>query len=179
MKNLWVIGAVVLVVIVAGGLWLGIKRSAEVQPGGVTASPAASGEQVPDLTLTNYEGNTVRLADFTGKPRVINSWAAWCPFCVKELTDFATVQKEFGDRVVMVAIDRAETREVAREFTDQLGISQDLVFLLDPNDSFYQAIGGFSMPETLFVKADGTIHFHKRGPMTVDEIRQRTQELMP
>lgn len=177
MKNLWVIGAVVLVVIVVGGLWLGTKKGAEVQSPGAGESPAASTEQVPDLTLTNYEGNTVRLADFA-QPRVINSWAAWCPFCVKELADLATVQKEFGERVVIIAIDRAETRKVVREFTDQLGISQDLVFLLDPNDSFYRAIGGFSMPETLFVKADGTVNFHKRGPMTVEEIRQRIQELM-
>lgn len=165
-------------IVLVAGVWFSLQKSNVVSEREGIESPAVSGEQVPDISLTDYEGKTIRLADFSGKPLVINTWAVWCPFCVKELADFATVQKEFGDRVAIVAIDRAESRDVAKEFTDGLGISNDLVFLLDSSDSFYQAVGGFSMPETLFVKPDGTIHFHKRGPMTVQEIRQRTQELV-
>lgn len=170
--------AVVAVILVAGVWRFSAQKNIDVNEQEIAESPATSKEQVPDISLKDYEGKVVRVADFSGKPLVINSWAVWCPFCVKELPDFATVQKEFGDRVVIIAIDRAESREVAQGFTDKLAISNDLVLLLDPSDSFYQAIGGFSMPETLFVKADGTIAFHKRGPMTVDEIRQRVQELV-
>lgn len=173
-KTILSLVAAVAVILVAG-VWFGVQKNAGVQNSEVSES---TGEHVPNISLRNYEGNDVRLADFSGEPLVINSWAVWCPFCVKELADFTTVQKEFGDRVTIVAMDRAEPRETAKEFTDGLGISNDLVFLLDPNDSFYRAIGGFSMPETIFVKADGTVHFHKRGPMTVEEIRQWTQELL-
>ncbi len=165
-------------ILAAGTWWFTTQKNDVVSERGGIESPVVSGERVPNISLTDYEGKTVHLTDFSGKPLVINSWAVWCPFCVKELPDFVTIQKEFGDRVVIIAIDRAESREVAKEFTDKLGISNDLVLLLDPGDSFYQSIGGFSMPETLFVEADGTTHFHKRGPMTVDEIRQRTQELV-
>lgn len=168
----------VVILLAAGVWWFGLQKSNVVSERAGIESPAVSGEQVPDVSLTDYEGKTIRLADFSGKPLVVNSWAVWCPFCVKELADFATVQKEFSDRVVIIAIDRAESRDVAKEFTDGLGISNDLVFLLDPDDSFYQSIGGFSMPETIFVKADGTTHFHKRGPMPVEEIRQRIQALV-
>lgn len=135
-------------------------------------------KRAPDFALKDYDGKTVQFADFAGKPLVINSWAAWCPFCKKELSDFAAVQKEFGERVVIVAIDRAEPLQVAKGFTDAAEISDEMIFLLDPEDSFYRAIGGFSMPETIFVDSDGNIRDHKRGPMDLREMRERIQKLI-
>ncbi|MBI2640310.1 MAG: TlpA family protein disulfide reductase, partial [Candidatus Sungbacteria bacterium] len=131
-----------------------------------------------DFALQNYDGKTVRPADFAGKPLVINSWAAWCPFCRKELVDFASAQKEFGDKVVIIAIDRAETRDIAKKYTDELGVTESMIFLLDPSDNFYQSIGGFSMPETIFVDSKGNIVFHKRGPMDLQEMRDRIQQVV-
>lgn len=128
-------------------------------------------ERLSEFALTDYEGKVVHLADFTGKPLVVNTWAAWCPFCRKELPDFATLQKEFPS-IVVIAIDRAEPLSSAKGYTDELGISDKMFFLLDSSDDFYKNIGGFSMPETIFVDSSGAIVFHKRGPMTLDEMRQ-------
>lgn len=163
MKKFYFIIILVLAVAIIG--WLAISRTAQT-------------EKVPDFRLQDYEGKTVSLADFAGKPLVINSWAAWCPFCREELPAFAAVQKEFGDRVVIVAIDRQESLATAKGFTDAQGTSNDLIFLLDPSDSFYQSIGGFSMPETIFVDGAGVIQLHKRGPMSVDEIRERINKIV-
>ena len=135
-------------------------------------------ERAPDFALQDYVGKTVKLSDFAGKPVVINSWAAWCPFCRKELVDFAAAQKEFGDTAAFVAVDRAESHDIAKRYTDELGVTGGMVFLLDPSDGFYQSIGGFSMPETIFVDAKGVIVFHKRGPMDLTEIRERVQQLL-
>lgn len=134
--------------------------------------------KAPSFALQDYDGKTVRLEDFAGKPLVINSWAAWCPFCRKELVDFAAAQKEFGNKVVIIAIDRAETKDTAKKYTDELGVTADFIFLLDPSDSFYQSIGGFSMPETIFVDSNGSIIFHKRGPMESTEIREKIQKML-
>lgn len=135
-------------------------------------------ERAPGFSLQDYSGKTISFVDFAGKPMVINSWAAWCPFCRKELVDFATAKKEFGDDVVIVAIDRAESLETAKKYTDELGVTNNMVFLLDPSDSFYQSIGGFSMPETIFVNKNGNIAEHKRGPMDIKEIKQKIQKLI-
>ena len=66
---------------------------------------------------------------------VINAWAAWCPFCKDELPDFAAVQQEFAGDVVFIAIDRAEPLSVAKRYTDELGVTDDMIFLLDPKDT--------------------------------------------
>ncbi len=132
----------------------------------------------PQFSLEDYNGTTVSLADFRGKPVVVNSWAVWCPFCAEELKDFAAVKSEFGDQLEIIAIDRAEPLERAKKFTDELGLTNRLIFLLDPTDSFYRSIGGFSMPETIFVDKEGQVRFHKRGPMDLEEIRERIQTIL-
>jgi len=167
MKTPFIIISAVVLVIVG---WLLISNT---QTESLTRA-----DKAPDFSLQDYSGKTVSLADFTGKPVVINSWAAWCPFCRKELVDFAAAQKEFGNDVVIIAIDRAEPRETAKKYTDELGVTSDLIFLLDPSDSFYQSIGGFSMPETIFVDRNGNIAERKRGPMEINEIRQKIQKLL-
>lgn len=129
-----------------------------------------------DLVFIDYEGRSIRLSDFAGRPLVLNAWAAWCPFCKEELADFAILQQEFGEKIVVVAIDRGETLEVSKKYSDELGVTDKIIFLLDPGDSFYQAIGGFSMPETVFVDKDGFVRDHKRGPMKLEEMRRRVEE---
>jgi thiol-disulfide isomerase/thioredoxin len=133
-------------------------------------------DETPSFGLEDYNGNTINSSDFSGKNLVINSWAAWCPFCRKELSDFAQAQVEFGDEIVIIAIDRQEPLSTAKKYSDELNVTDKLMFLLDPGDSFYRAIGGFSMPETIFVNKEGFIVDHKRGPMDLDEIRKRIQD---
>jgi len=132
----------------------------------------------PDFALKDYNGNTITLGEFRGKPVVVNTWATWCPFCWRELLDFAQVLEELGDQLTIVAINRAESLTVAKQFSDQVGFTGRLILLLDPDDSFYQSIGGFSMPETIFVDREGRIVFHKRGPMDASEIRERVTRLL-
>lgn len=72
------------------------------------------GRGAPELSFKDYNGKEVKLSDFRSKVLVVNTWAAWCPFCREELLAFATVQKEFGDKVVIIAIDRAESLETSK-----------------------------------------------------------------
>lgn len=130
------------------------------------------------LLFEDYNGTKRTLEEFSGTPIVVNSWAGWCSFCKKELVDFATVQREMGDAVTIVVINRGESVEKAKRFSQEAGDTDGLVFWVDEDDTFYRAIGGFSMPETLFINAQGDITFHKRGPMDADEIRQRVHELL-
>lgn len=131
-----------------------------------------------DAPLSTYAGIPTTLESFYGTPLVVNAWASWCIFCKQELPDFIELQKEFGDRITVIAINRAESLETAQGFSDALEGHEEITWLLDPTDSFYTSIGGFGMPETQFINADGTVVTHKRGFMSLEEMRDLTQNLL-
>lgn len=136
----------------------------------------SGGARVPNLVLQTHEGEEIEIGQIQGFA-IINSWATWCPFCVREVPDFVELQKEF-ENVSVVLINRGESKAKAESFLKERGVDfENLTFLDDPKDSFYKGIGGFSMPETLFVK-DGEIIFHKRGFMNLSEMRDLTNELI-
>lgn len=170
----WIIGGAILGILALG--WVA-TRSGSLPDGGASLSRVEP-KPAPNFELLDYSGQTVRFADLTGTPLVINSWASWCPPCRQELLEFRDVQKELGDQFKLVAINRAEPKDVAKQYTDELGISQDLLFLLDPDDSFYRQLGGIGMPETIFVNRAGQTVFHKRGPMDAEELKQRLEPLL-
>jgi len=167
-------GVAVLVLLI---IVLGVRNGGEVVSPNGTGGRTALAQEIPDLTLKDYDGNDVRLRDIEGDVVLMNSWAAWCPFCVDEIPDFVQAQNELGGQVTVVLINRQESLNQAKKFTDDLGATGNVITLLDPNDSFYRKIGGFAMPETLFVK-DNNILFHKRGPMKFEEVTERLRSAL-
>lgn len=137
-----------------------------------------SRDRMPAFSFVDFNGNTVTNADFDGQYVVYNSWATWCPFCTKELPEFAFVQRQYQGQVRIVAIGRGERLERSKEFTDKIGVTNELLFLLDPRDTFYRSIGGFSMPETIFVNKKGEIVEHKRGPLSMEEFSRIVGKLV-
>ncbi len=177
MNKIYLIFGGILMIAVIGVVVLGENRNQEVSSSTSEQTQSPTLGKAPNFSLKDSNGNTVNLADFEGKSIIVNSWAVWCPFCVKELEDFAKLQQEFGAKITIIPIDRAESLELTKSYTDDLGVTDDLIFLLDPSDSFYRSIGGFSMPETIFVDGEGNILFHKRGPMTFEEMKQKVEKL--
>lgn len=167
-KIILVIVILLLAGSIAGFFWM--------KQGNVDVPKRVEPRAAPDFSLKDYEGRDVKLSDFRGKPVLVNVWASWCPFCKEELKDFVSLQKEFGDKIVVIAINRGETLETAKSYSDKLGVASEIIFLLDPEDSFYKSIRGFSMPETIFVDKDGFIKDHRRGQILLEEMRRITQQ---
>ena len=165
MKNIVIGIAIFIALIIAGAL---------IFTGGdkIVREEEGKFDKISPFTLSDWNGNAVSLSDFEGRPLILNSWAAWCPFCVKELPAFGALQEELGNSVVIIAINRAESTERQKGFIDNLRLTDKLIFLNDPHDSFYKSIGGFGMPETLFVDGKGNIRLHKRGPIGLEELRR-------
>jgi thiol-disulfide isomerase/thioredoxin len=132
-----------------------------------------------ETPYTDLEGNPFTFDAFKGQVRVVNSWASWCPFCTEELVEFEILAEEFSQQnVAVIAINRKEPKERAKNFLSTLGEFNDIHFAIDLTDAYYQSIGGFSMPETVFYDSEGNIVFHKRGFMDIEEMRLHTQEAL-
>lgn len=107
---------------VVGGLGVGLWRS-----GLFLREPAG-----PDLWALRFDqpgGGELVLAEFRGRPLLLNFWATWCPPCVTEmplLDEFHRSQQPLGWQVVGLAVDRAEpVREflLRRPMTFRIGIA--------------------------------------------------------
>ena len=156
----FLIAVVVLAVIAVGGYFI------------FTGNTNPGSNSLPDAVLTTADGEETNIQAFQGeKVLIINSWASWCPFCVHELPDFVKLQEEFGDQITVIGINRRESPQETQSYLGEIGIAEDLVYLYDRSDQWYKSIGGFSMPETLFVTAEGEVVVHKRGFMALNEMR--------
>ena len=68
---------------------------------------------VPDFSLTDLNGNTVKLSDYKGKVVILNFWASWCPDCRKASPTLVELHERFKDKnltIVGVSIDEERSR---------------------------------------------------------------------
>lgn len=130
------------------------------------------------LVLKNYGGKDVPLYSYRRQIIVAYAWASWCPYCAGEMQALATLKKTYGDKIQILAINRAEPVATAKAFTDGLGIEKDIDVIVDPKDKFFKSIGGYAMPETVFINANGDIVYHQRGPIDVPTLEAKLKELV-
>lgn len=132
-------------------------------------APAARGEPAPEVTFTYFDGTQGSFADFIGKPLVVNFWASWCPACVAEMPDFQRVHEALGEEVVFLGLNMQET---SREAAEALVASTGVRYVLadDPNGAIYQQFGGFAMPTTIFIDAEGSVVGRQNGAIFADDL---------
>jgi len=122
---------IIIIIAAIGGLLIfsggGTENSQENNE-----STSSGKDKAPSFSLKDYDGSEVALADFTGKNIIVNSWAVWCPFCVKELKDFAELERELGDSITIIAIDRAESLEKQKSYTDDLS---KIIYIIQYQDA--------------------------------------------
>ena len=131
---------------------------------------------LPDLIFQNMDGSVVSISSLRGRSVVLDIWASWCILCAEHMSHLAVLQKKFGDNIMVIEVNRGESLEIIKKYLEQNGASRGLLFALDVNDSLYQEIAGFSMPETIFLDKEGKIADHTRGPMGIIEIDRRIQD---
>ena len=137
-------------------------------------NPDTSGLVLPDVPLEDAGGASVSLADYRGKPMVLNFWFSNCAPCAREVADFQAVHEELGDKVHIVGVNPFDTVDAMTRFADERGVTYDR--LRDPERSFVNVIEVVAYPVTLFVDADGRI-LRQTGELNADELRAAIDEL--
>lgn len=148
-----------------------MEASAPKPPSGVTV--AGRGDPMPVIALPDLDGNIVDLvADYRGRPLLINVWASWCGPCIEEMPEldrFAKSQSAEGVQVIGLALD---TQEGVRDFLTRVPVAYPIV--LDtpgPADaSVWLGNTKGVLPYTVLVGVDGRIVKQKIGPFQHGEI---------
>lgn len=147
-----------------------------------TDSGTKVNDLAPDLTFRTINGDTLKLSDLRGKGVILNAWAAWCPFCIDEMPDLQQISDERDDlTVIFVHRTRTESFDTASSYLEEFMARKTPItdpVVLDPEDLFYSTFFGFGMPVTLFIDKNGMIRDKKVGPMSLNEIKQRSEKIL-
>lgn len=132
-----------------------------------------------DLPAVAGDGR-VKLADFRGRPVVVNFYASWCTSCDFELPGFARVSEELRDQVAFVGVNSLETGDPMympqRHGITWWPLAKDVGG--GNGSGLLGAVGaGNAMPVTAFYDADGKLLRVDRAALPESTLRTRLRDL--
>jgi peroxiredoxin len=138
------------------------------------------GKTAPEFKLKKVEGDgTVSLADYKGKPVIINFWGTWCVPCQLEMPwfqEFYGKYKDQGLTIVGISDDPEQPKEDILKTAHKLGVTYTLVY---PDKNIYKAYGGVDVyPETFYVNKDGVVVAETAGAPSKDEMEANIRKAL-
>jgi thiol-disulfide isomerase/thioredoxin len=118
---------------------------------------------LPALRFATLDGTAKTLADFHGKPVLLNFWATWCGPCVAELPELDRLAATDPSlSVIAVSTDRGGAG-VVKPFLAAHGVTHATI-LLDHDSDAVHTLGVAGFPTTLLIDADGKLRGKLEGP---------------
>ena len=148
--------------------------------------PSATVNQtIKDFDLPVYErfqtdfGPTFKLSEYIGqKPIVINFWATWCPPCREEMPILEQGWKHYKDQVLFIGVQTQDKgqKQKGNDLITEMGLTFPMIIDDDSKVSINYALYG--VPETFFVRRDGTLLLKYTGPVTQALLEEKIGELL-
>ena len=140
----------------------------------LVASPARAqaageiGSIVAWRDVTLLDGRTLKAAELSGKPVVVQIWASWCPFCGAQNPHMQKLHDAYVNRgltVLAFSIDRTE--QAAKDYLAKHGYTFNVAMHSADADRWF---GRPAVPKTYVVDAKGKVVFVHRGEMFPEDI---------
>ena len=92
------------------GSWLEIAKSG--------LPIVALGQKVPEMEMTDLEGESFHLSDYSGKSLLLDFWPVWCKPCIAKFPDIKKMVEQYADKpfaVIGINIDDENRVEAAKK----------------------------------------------------------------
>ncbi len=135
------------------------------------------GAAAPTLDATDLAGRRWTMASGRGRITWVNLWATSCEPCRTEMPAMERLAEAYGDRLLVLGLDRGESRESVTDFATRYGIRYPV--LLDPtlvNSTRWSADPG--LPRHWFVDEDGVVVREIIGPLDAARMVEILAELL-
>jgi thiol-disulfide isomerase/thioredoxin len=139
---------------------------------GIRAMPTDMvGSPAPDFHVSGLDGKQYTLAEFKGKPVLLDFWASWCGPCRKSLPVLEKIYREYKDQgLVILAVNTTESRPVVESFLKKTSVAYPVVLSSDDSGIRQQYHVG-AIPVFVLIGPDGKIAAHQIGFGGEDDIR--------
>jgi cytochrome c biogenesis protein CcmG, thiol:disulfide interchange protein DsbE len=131
------------------------------RPGPLEVGTAKVGEVAPEIEGQTLDGTALRLADFRGRPVIVNFWGPSCIPCRDEFPLLkAKLTEHAGDDLALIGVLINDPPEPARAFVAEQGATWPTVVDGDRYKRAYLVTG---WPQTYFIDANGVIRAAQIG----------------
>ena len=137
-----------------------------------------NGTPAPDFKLLDADEKEHTLAEYKGKPVIVNFWATWCPPCRKEIPSMNRAWHKIKDEgIAMIAINVGESADEVFAFTAEYPI--DFTVLLDNSGQVSSSWPIRGLPTTFILDTDGNLVYQAVGgrEWDADEILDQVRAL--
>ncbi|HEX8574298.1 MAG TPA: TlpA disulfide reductase family protein [Allosphingosinicella sp.] len=116
---------------------------------------AYAGTMAPAVAFEDPRGAPATLADFRGRPLLVNLWATWCAPCVAEMPTLDALAEREGERLEVLTVSQdLNGRDKVEAFFDKRGYRR-LETWLDPEMALMAALKVDTLPTTILYDAQG------------------------
>jgi len=162
-RLLWLAWLPALIAVGGVVFLLGYSLATQSRAAGLGAQSLAS-SPAHDFTLTSFDGGTIQLSSFQGRPVMVNFWASWCVPCRQEAPTLEQSWQTYQGRgAIFLGVNIWDKESDARGFLNEFGITYPNV--MDPNGAVAIDYGLRGVPETFFVDRAGKLASKYVGPV--------------
>ena len=129
------------------------KSPARRPPPGIL--PAARRKPAPALRVTTFDGRTLTLDGFQGRPVVVSFFESWCGTCQVEQPDLTKVAAEFDGQAGFVGISYHDTVAAGRAYQRRFKVPYPLAN--DPSGRTWARWGVPYQPVVVLVDTKGRV----------------------
>lgn len=172
-RGLWI-------TLVVGGILLAfVLFSIGVFPKPWGSRLTKAGPPAPDFTVPTLDGGTFTLSEQRGKPVILFAMAYWCGTCVPEARALAQLRREYGDRLVIVALDLdpSSTPALLSRFRQFAG-NPDYVWAFDRRGEVTQRYRIRALDTTIVVDPSGRIVYRDEYPTSYNQLKAVVEEVL-
>ena len=121
----------------------------------VTYGPLTEGEPMRDFTAELVNGDSFTLSDHKGKVILLNFWATWCGPCVGEMPAFTALKEQYGDDLVLLAVNSGESKAIVTKFLLNNGYTFPVA--LDTDYAVSSVYPSDGIPYTVIFDTEGSV----------------------
>lgn len=125
------------------------------------------GARYTDFSAVQADGSIVSLSRYVGKGKwtLVDFWASWCPYCIKELPELKELQEKYSDKLQIVGVAVRDEIADTQASVKKHGIQWPVIY--NAKRIPYDIYGFTGIPHLMLITPEGVIASRGESPRQI------------